>query len=222
MDVFDWTAALVSAYALGSFPTAYVVGRLAGGIDIRVHGSGNVGSTNTARVLGWRWGILVQLVDILKGVVAAALIPPLFSAGQDRASALGMLAGVAAVIGHCWPVWMGFRGGKGVNTAAGMLLVIAPIELLIGLGGFLLALLSSGYVSLGSLVAACLVPVAVALRLGWQMAMSSILFWGTLGIALIVFIRHRGNLHRLLAGTEYRFATLWLLGRLKRTHPESP
>ncbi len=223
MDGIGWILAVLTAYLLGSFPTAYLVGRLIGGIDIRKHGSGNVGSTNTARLLGWRWGLVVQSIDILKGVIAAGVVPVLFTAGQGTdGSQLGMLAGVAAVAGHCWPVWMGFRGGKGVNTAAGVLLVMAPQELLIGLGGFLIALFSSGYVSLGSLVAACLVPVAVTLRLGWPAATGSLLFWGTVGIALIVILRHRGNLQRLLAGTEHRFAALWLLGRLKQTHSGTP
>ncbi|MCS6966405.1 MAG: glycerol-3-phosphate 1-O-acyltransferase PlsY [Candidatus Kapabacteria bacterium] len=207
------------AYAIGGFPTGLLVGRLLFGVDIRKHGSGNIGSTNVLRTLGWQWGLIVQVVDILKGVMAVTLIPALLAptgAGGWEITHVRIAAGVAAVTGHCWPIWTGFRGGKGVNTAAGVLAVLAPVELLLGLGGFALALLMSGYVSLGSLTAAVLVPLAIAIRLGWVPAAASPLFWGTTLIALLVIIRHRDNIIRLLKGTEHRFHSVWLLGRLRQ------
>lgn len=207
------------SYALGGIPTALLIGRLFFGVDIREHGSGNVGSTNTLRVFGWRWAVVVQLVDVLKGVAAVALLPLLFPAGASET--VRVLAGVAAVAGHCWSPWAGFRGGKGVNTAAGVLAVLAPGELLIGLGGFAVALLSSGYVSVGSLTAASIVPVVLFLRQG-PAALVSALFWGTLAMAAIIILRHRTNLQRLLRGTEHRFEGVWLLGRLRRKHSVEP
>lgn len=203
------------AYLLGGFPTALLLGRLFFGVDIREHGSGNVGSTNALRVFGWQWGIVVQIVDILKGVVAVALLPVLLPLTGEGAETARVLAGVAAVAGHCWSPWAGFRGGKGVNTAAGVLAVLAPVELLFGIGGFTLALLSSGYVSVGSLTAALVVPPALLLRLGSAAGQSPV-FWGALALAAIVIVRHRANLKRLLQGREHRFDAVWLLGRLRR------
>jgi glycerol-3-phosphate acyltransferase PlsY len=206
---------LGSAYLVGSIPTALLVGRLFFGIDIRQHGSGNVGSTNALRVLGWQWGLLVQIVDVLKGVVAAGVLPQLWVPPSLppplEHSLLPLLTGWAAVVGHCWSPWAGFRGGKGVNTAAGALAVTVPIPLLTGLGAFLLTLAASGYVSLGSLAAAVTVPAVVALQQGFSGT-----FWVTLGIALTVILRHRSNLERLWKGREYRFQKVWLLRYVRK------
>lgn len=202
----------LTAYLIGSIPTALFIGRFFFGVDIRKHGSGNVGSTNATRVFGWKWGVVVQVVDVLKGVVAVAVLPAAFALrGDEFARAL---AGVAAVAGHCWSLWAGLRGGKGVNTAAGVLSVLAPLELLVGIAGFAVALLASGYVSLGSLTAALIVPIAMGFHLGWAYAVASPAFWGVFVIATIVGIRHRANIERLLSGREYRFETVWVAGRL--------
>jgi len=217
-SALELLAVSIAAYALGGIPTALLIGQLFFGIDIRNYGSGNVGSTNALRVLGWQWGLIVQVIDILKGVLAVAVVAPLIASGQTARgeNVASMLAGVAAVIGHCWSPWAGLRGGKGVNTAAGVLAIMAPIELIIGLIAFGIALLSSGYVSLGSLVAAVVVPFAFVIRMGWEEALHSPLLWGMFAITLIVLLRHRANIQRLLAGTEHRFASVWLVGRLRK------
>jgi glycerol-3-phosphate acyltransferase PlsY len=204
------------AYLLGSIPTALLIARHFG-IDIRQHGSGNVGSTNAARVLGWRWGLLVQAVDIAKGALAAELLPKLLPSAP--ALGVGFLAGIAATAGHCWSPWANFQGGKGVNTAAGALLVLAPTELLFGIGAFALALLVSGYVSLGSLAAAMVVPLSIGLRYVAGALPSSEFPWmlaGSLVLSGIVVLRHRSNIERLWRGTEYRFERLWLPGWIHR------
>ncbi|MCS7177041.1 MAG: glycerol-3-phosphate 1-O-acyltransferase PlsY [Candidatus Kapabacteria bacterium] len=209
-------ASIGLAYALGGFPTGLVLGRWLFGIDVREHGSGNIGSTNVLRTLGWQWGLVVQAVDVLKGVLAVTLLPALLAPnpafGLERLH-VQVLTGIAAVAGHCWSPWAGFRGGKGVNTAAGVLGVLAPVELAVGLGAFIVFLAASGYVSAGSLAAAVAVPIAVAARLGWEPAVSSPLFWGAVAIAGIVILRHRPNIERILKGSEYRFDAVWLLGR---------
>jgi len=210
------------AYLLGSVPTALLVARRFG-IDIRQHGSGNVGSTNAARVLGWRWGLLVQAVDIAKGALAAGILPTLLPSAP--ALGVGFLAGIAATAGHCWSPWANFRGGKGVNTAAGALLVLAPTELLFSVGAFALVLLLSGYVSLGSLTAAVVVPLSVGLRHAVGALPSTDFPWmlaGSLVLSSIIVLRHRSNIERLRRGTEYRFERLWLLGWIRRLRVGQP
>ncbi len=215
-NIGELAAIGILAYALGGVPTALLIGRLVFGVDIRQYGSGNVGSTNALRVFGWQWGVIVQIVDILKGVVAVAVLPSFVATAAAHAEAVRAFGAVAAVAGHCWSPWAGFRGGKGVNTAAGALGILAPMELLIGLGSFALALASTGYVSVGSLTAAVVVPASVFLRLGPAQALVSPTFWSTIAIAAIVWMRHRANLVRLARGTEYRFNSVWLIGRIRR------
>lgn len=190
--------ALAAAYLIGSIPTGYLVARAVTGIDIRSQGSGATGATNTRRLLGTRWGVGVALFDIAKGAAAVLLARAL--TGGDAWPAL---AGIAAVAGHCWPVWLGFRGGKGVATAGGAAIAITPWALLL-LPVIVLVVAVSRYVSLGSLTAtAACVPLFAALAWadavpGWNVAFA-------LGAAAIIFYTHRGNIARLRAGTERRF-----------------
>jgi acyl phosphate:glycerol-3-phosphate acyltransferase len=191
-----WIAA---AYLLGATPTAYLAGRLARGIDLREHGSRNLGATNVYRVLGWRWAIPVALVDVAKGAVPVALFARWAGTGPGGAVVLG----VAAVLGHVFSPYMGFRGGKGVATALGMFVALAPLAVAIALpvwGGILWL---TGYVSLSSVIAAASFPVWVRLT---QPAASPA-FWASVALAALIVFSHRANLRRLLAGTENRFRT---------------
>ena len=196
MTIALWLAA---AYLLGATPTAYLAGRLARGIDLREHGSRNLGATNVYRVLGWRWAIPVALVDIIKGAVPVALFARW--AGMDPWGAVAL--GIAAVLGHVFSPYMGFRGGKGVATALGMFLALAPLAVAIALpvwGGILWL---TGYVSLSSVIAAASFPVWV--RLSQPAALPA--FWASVGLAALIVFSHRANLRRLVAGTENRFRT---------------
>jgi len=214
--------ALVS-YVLGSFPTAVVVSRLFFGFDIRTRGSGNMGSTNAFRVLGWKWGLIVQVVDVLKGLLAVTIVAHLM-VGQalpftnrtpfEDMTVVRLIAGTAAVIGHIFSIFVGFRGGKGVNTAAGMLVGIAPVEIAIAFGVFVLAVVVSGYISLGSISAAIVFPGAMLIRhniCGADINGYHILIWFACLVSALVIYAHRSNIRRLLEGREHRFEKLWLV-----------
>ena len=208
---------LAIAYLLGAFPTAVLVGRLVGGIDIRDHGSRNAGATNVWRVLGWRAGLVVLGVDLAKGALAAAGVSrlPLGSAGVNR-DLLPLLCGLAAVLGHSFPVYTRFRGGKGVATGAGMLFAVAPVPSGIALGVFTLAVVATGYVSLGSLLGAIAVPLAVVLLERYALARyPTPLLVLTAAFAVFLLIMHRRNLVRLIQGTERRFPQLQVWKRLR-------
>ncbi len=201
---------LVLAYLIGALPWSVLLGKLLRGIDVRREGSGNAGAANAWRVFGWRIGLAVMVLDTAKGVVAATLIPriPIGDLPVSLASA-AIFCGLAAVVGHVFPVYIGFRGGKGVATAGGMLAAVAPIPIAIALGVFVLAITSLGWVSLGSLCAAWTVPVAVALLPPSRDGLSYPLLLGlTFALAALITITHRGNLRRLLHGEEARFPKL--------------
>jgi glycerol-3-phosphate acyltransferase PlsY len=190
---------LAAAYLLGATPTAYLAGRLAKGIDLREHGSRNLGATNVYRVLGWRWAIPVALVDIAKGAIPVALFARW--AGMDPWGAVAL--GVAAVLGHVFSPYVRFRGGKGVATALGMFLALAPLAVAIAVPVWGGVLWLTGYVSLSSVLAAASFPVWV--RLTQPAALPA--FWASVGLAALIVFSHRANLRRLLAGTENRFRT---------------
>jgi glycerol-3-phosphate acyltransferase PlsY len=197
-------AALVGSYLLGSIPAAYIAGR-ARGIDLRQHGSGNLGATNVIRVLGARIGMLVFAFDMLKGAVPTALFPkwvPLEAMPRSSPLIFAILCGVCAIAGHTRPVFLGFgKGGKGVATAAGVFLALAPIQTALVLLVFVVVLWSSGYVSLGSLTSATLLPVLLGLTVGPR----SPLFAISVLVAVFVFWTHRANIQRLRRGEEHRF-----------------
>jgi glycerol-3-phosphate acyltransferase PlsY len=188
-------AAVVGAYLLGSVPTSLHVVRLATGRDIRRLGSGNVGTTNAVRAAGLRLGLLVGLLDVLKGVLAVAAM-----AAVEPASAWQGAAAVAAVLGHCFPVWLRFRGGKGVLAAGGAFLVLAPLATLAATGLAVLVLAWRRVVSLASLVGAVALPPAL-----WWIAKAptGLLVAGSV-TAVVIVARHAGNVRRLAAGTEPR------------------
>ncbi len=190
---------VVASYLLGATPTAYLAGRLARGIDLRQHGSKNLGATNVYRVLGWRWAIPVALIDIAKGAIPVALFGRWAAGGPWLAVGLG----IAAVLGHVFSPYMHFKGGKGVATALGVFLALAPVAVLIALPVWGGSLWLSGYVSLSSLVAAASFPVWV--KLTAPGAVSA--FWASVALAVLIVFSHRANVRRLLAGTENRFHT---------------
>ena len=209
-------AIVLLSYLVGSIPGSVWLGKALHGIDLREHGSGNAGATNAFRVLGWKAGVLATVVDLGKGLLASGVIAtlriddlPSGFAVWHIETVVRLVAGVAAVIGHMYPVWAGFRGGKGVNTSAGVLIALSPLTMIITLGVFAAVLLSSRYVSLASLSAAVAFPSTIAIRryvFGVDSIDPSLLFFGIL-MALTIFYAHRANIRRLKAGTETRIRT---------------
>jgi glycerol-3-phosphate acyltransferase PlsY len=189
--------ALILAYLLGSIPTSYLAGRLGAGIDLREHGSRNLGATNVWRVLGPRYAVPVGLFDVAKGTVAAVALGQL----GGTQGWMPLATGGAAVLGHVFPVFLSFRGGKGVATGAGMLLGLAPMAVLAAAAAWGAVLYLTGYVSAGSLTAAVVFPVV-----SWLLNPDDHYALGA-GIVLGVFVfyTHRANVRRLLDGTESRF-----------------
>jgi acyl phosphate:glycerol-3-phosphate acyltransferase len=201
--------AVILSYVSGSIPAAYLAGKWSD-VDLRAHGSGNLGATNVLRVLGARVGMLVFAVDIAKGALPVWLLPPLTGTTGDTRTWMAVACGVAAILGHVRPVFLGFgKGGKGVATACGVFLALAPLQTLLSLLIFVVVVLASGYVSLGSLTAAFAQPVLLAASVG----MRSPLFFVSLLTLLFVFVTHRANIQRLRSGTEYRFGRAANFGR---------
>ena len=209
---------IILSYLIGAFPSAVVIGRILKGIDIRHHGSGNAGATNAWRVLGWRVGLPVAVIDVAKGVGAAAGIARLpFGPLPLGFEVVAILCGLAAVLGHVFPVYTGFRGGKGVATAGGMLIATAPIPVGCALGVALLAVFISGQVSLGSILATWTIPVsALLLDLLTDRSYPPLLVGLTGGLALFILYTHRANIARLIKGEEQSFPQLQLWKRLRR------
>lgn len=212
----------LASYIIGSFPTAVVISKLFFGFDIREKGSGNMGSTNAFRVLGWKWGVVTQLVDILKGFVAVVFLVNIFGHGISFPSinmfeditVVRLIAGITAVIGHIWSVFVSFRGGKGINTAAGMLIGIAPVDVGIAILFFILAVIFSGYISLGSITASVVFPSSIFVRynlFGIDIEGYLTLIYFALGLMLLLIFQHRTNIIRLVAGNENRFHKLHLI-----------
>jgi glycerol-3-phosphate acyltransferase PlsY len=191
---------IVIAYVAGSIPSAYIAGT-ARGVDLRKHGSGNLGATNVIRVLGTKIGLVVFTFDVAKGALPVLLLPPRTIAVMPL-QWTAIACGVAAILGHTRPVFLLFkRGGKGVATAAGVFLALAPIQTLLILIVFAVVLLSSGYVSLGSLICAALLPVLIGVTMGPRSPVFTISFL----VAIFVFWTHRANIGRLRRGEEHRF-----------------
>ena len=190
---------VLAAYLLGSIPNGLLIARLKG-IDLQKVGSGNIGATNVFRCVGKGWGVAAFVLDAVKGFVPAFCFPLLVSGAP---SWLGLACGVAAVAGHNWPVWLKFKGGKGVSTSAGMLLGIAPAAVGIGFLVFAATVAITRFVSLGSILAAIAVPAAYL----WLEGLDNRLLAGALVLmGLLVVVKHRANIRRLLAGTEPRIA----------------
>jgi glycerol-3-phosphate acyltransferase PlsY len=200
-----WFLIAAGSYLMGSIPTGYLAGRHCG-IDLRTHGSGNIGATNALRVLGKGWGYSVFLIDFLKGLLPVVLAE-FWSTRLGTtlpASTPGALAAFCALLGHSFPIWLGFKGGKGIATSAGAMIGLFPSAFLFCLGIWMLVFTLSRYVSVASIAASIALPAAVTMlyllhKADWLALFVSIL------MALLAIWRHRANIGRLRAGTEPRF-----------------
>jgi acyl phosphate:glycerol-3-phosphate acyltransferase len=208
---------IILSYLVGSIPTSIIVSKLAKGIDIREHGSGNAGGTNVARVLGWKHGILVILFDAFKGVIAVVVVARLHYGSMpfhnvtpfDDFTLVQIIAGVSAVIGHVWTIFAGFRGGKGIATALGMLLMIITVDMLIAVGVFLIVVTISRYVSLGSLIGAIAVPLSLIIReniFNVNIPGYNTLLPFIIAVSLLIVFTHRKNVVRILNGSEHKLS----------------
>jgi acyl phosphate:glycerol-3-phosphate acyltransferase len=203
--MLSFAAVALVSYLLGSIPAGYLAGRMAG-IDIREAGSGNIGATNVTRTLGRRYGYPVFVVDFAKGALAVCvsiLVGRHVEAKPIATEMYGIVGAICCVLGHVFPVWLGFKGGKGVATSAGALFGLMPLAAAIGVGLWVIIFEVTRYVSLASVATAILLPLTV---LGLRRRTDGMaLFYFTLCLAAVVIFRHRSNLSRLLRGTEPRF-----------------
>jgi glycerol-3-phosphate acyltransferase PlsY len=201
---YPWFIIALGSYLLGSIPFGYIAGRLCG-VDIRTKGSGNIGATNALRVLGKKWGYAVFALDFLKGWLPVKLALGWGIALMVHpASAPGALAGLCVLVGHSFPVWLGFKGGKGIASSAGVIVALFPAAFLICLGVWIFVFTTSRYVSVASIAGSVALPLAVLFlylthRADWLALTVSVV------MCLLAVWRHRSNIIRLRAGTEPRF-----------------
>lgn len=200
------TLVVLLGYLSGSLPFGLIAGRLKG-IDIRLHGSRNIGATNVGRVLGKKWGLGVFLLDFLKGLLPALVLPPLLLGQVDHVEHVRVATGIAAILGHMFPAWLGFRGGKGVATSFGVVCCLAPMATVVAAGLFVLTFFSYRIVSLGSILASIGFAAAALYWLSpnpfreqtWSLAAFA------LGVPLLIIVQHRANIARLLKGEEPQY-----------------
>ena len=192
----------VVAYLLGTIPFGLLLGKMFGGADVRKAGSGNIGATNVARVAGPTAGVFTLVLDAAKGAAAVWL------AGRiaNDSAAWMTIAGLAALVGHCFPIWLGFRGGKGVATAAGVFLVLCPLALLGSVTLFVFVVVFWRYVSLGSIAAAASMPLLLYFLWAPHHAPPLTVTIGALAAALLIVYKHDANIQRLVEGREPRFS----------------
>ncbi len=204
-SLYPWLLIAIGSYLLGSIPAGFIAGKICG-VDLRTQGSGNIGATNALRVLGKKWGYAVFLFDFLKGLVPVLLALHWGrTVGVEPSSAPGALAALGSLVGHSFPVWLGFKGGKGIATSGGVIIGLFSLPaFLICLGVWLLLFTTTRYVSVASIGGALSLPVVVGAmflmhRIDWLALMVSIVMCG------LAVWRHRSNIARLRAGTEPRF-----------------
>lgn len=192
---------LVTAYLIGSIPSAVWIGRRFYGVDVREHGSGNAGFTNTVRVLGWKAGLPVFLIDVIKGYVAVSLIrfTQLYIPGTADFVNFQLLLGACTVIGHIFPIYVGFKGGKGVATLLGLMLAIQPQPLLICIGIFAVVFLTTRYVSLASMVAGISFPILIIFV--FKTTILSLIIFSMI-VSILLLLTHQKNIERLLNREE--------------------
>ena len=210
LEMGAYSLTIIISYFIGSLPSGYLAGKLRG-VDVRVAGSGNIGATNVFRVLGKTAGTAVLAVDALKGFAAARWIPPLvaqFFPGPSRQD-LALAAGAAVVLGHMYPCWLKFKGGKGIATSAGVGIAWAPAACLATLAIWGIVFVSTKYVSAASIVAAVVLPLAV-----WFSGKGREMTFVMAALAVLAIYKHKGNIRRLLTGTENRAG--------KSRHPSLP
>jgi len=192
---------LVAAYLIGSIPSAVWIGRRFYGIDVREHGSGNAGFSNTVRVLGWKAGLPVFLIDIIKGYIAVSLVrlTQLFIPGTADFINFQLLLGACAVIGHIFPIYVGFKGGKGVATLLGIMLAIQPQPLLICIGIFAVVFFTTRYVSLASMIAGISFPILIIFV--FKTTILSLIIFSMI-VSILLLLTHQKNIERLLNKEE--------------------
>ena len=199
---------MLCGYLAGSIPFGLLIGRTVKGIDLRQHGSGNIGATNAGRILGKKWGLICLLLDALKGLIPVALLPRLFFAADDPWIVHAtVLVAVSTIVGHMFSCWLGFRGGKGVATSLGVLLILSPWGLLAAVASFFSSFFLWRYVSLSSMLAATGFGTCEMFRLkpgpfsesNWSQGLFAVT------VPLLIIIQHRSNIARLLAGDEPKF-----------------
>ncbi len=193
----NYAAAILIAYLIGGISFSYLVGKMVRGVDLRTIGSGNLGATNVFRQIGARWGIAVMLLDLAKGIAAVMVGRWLVGPGNGP-----LLAGLAAIVGHSFTPFLGFRGGKSVATSAGVFFSLAPIATGLALFVFVVTTLASRMISVGSLLAALALPFAIL----WRHAENRLLIACSLLVTLLIWVRHRSNMARILKGEEARFS----------------
>lgn len=206
---------VVGAYLVGNLMGGQLIGKLRGGVDLRTVGSGNVGATNALRTQGKGFALAVLLIDFFKGVGAVTFMPAIqwswAGATEVPRELQAYLCGLAVAVGHCYPLFYGFKGGKGVATLAGVFAALMPVTLLWMLGGFILVVLLTGYASLATLTAAA---IAVVWSAGLDAhGLHSMTFAFSLAMALLVVWKHRENIQRLARGSESRFEKARILGK---------
>jgi len=215
--MFLLTAIIILSYLVGSIPTSIIVSKAVKGIDIRKYGSGNAGGTNVMRVIGWKHGMLVILLDALKGAIAVILVARLHygdfpfqnATPFDDFTLVQIIAGISAVVGHIWTVFASFKGGKGIATALGMLLILVTIDMLIAIGVFVLVVTFSRYISLGSLLGAIAVPLTLVIRenlFNVNIPGYSTILPFVILLVLLVIYTHRKNVVRILEGSESKLS----------------
>ncbi|MFI5252665.1 MAG: glycerol-3-phosphate 1-O-acyltransferase PlsY [Bacteroidota bacterium] len=210
---------ILLSYMVGSIPTSIIITKLSRNIDIREHGSGNAGGTNVIRVLGLREGLFVIVLDFLKGYAAPMLVARLMvgpfpfnnRTPFEDYTVVQIIAGCSAILGHVWTMFGGFRGGKGIATACGVLIGLAPVEMTVSLTIFLIVFVISGYVSLGSISASMAFPLAMLLRhnvFHADLYGYHTLIYFSIGITMLLIYTHRANIKRLKEGTEHKLTDL--------------
>jgi glycerol-3-phosphate acyltransferase PlsY len=205
--MLTFAVAVIASYLLGSIPFGYLAGRMAG-IDIRNCGSGNVGATNVIRTLGKGYGYPVFALDFLKGLGAvkmSILIATRMQSEWNSPEMFGIAAAISSVLGHSFPLWLRFKGGKGVATSGGALFGLAPVAALVGVVIWIVTFWLTRYVSVASIVAAAALPFVILITTWLSRTTGKLLFYSSLCLAAVVIWRHRSNLSRLIHGTEPRF-----------------
>ncbi|MEW6703153.1 MAG: glycerol-3-phosphate 1-O-acyltransferase PlsY [Bacteroidota bacterium] len=208
---------ILLSYLVGSIPTSIIIGKLVRGIDIRNHGSGNAGGSNVFRVLGWKWGISTILLDAFKGALAVIIVARMYLDNIpfnnitpfDDFTLVQIICGVSAVVGHVWTVFAGFRGGKGIATGLGVLIMIITVDMALALGVFFIIVALFRYISLGSLAAAVSVPLIMVIRenlFGVNIQGYHTILPFSILLALLVIYTHRKNIDRLLKGSESKIS----------------
>jgi len=215
--MFNLFFVIILSYLVGSIPTSIIIGKLVRGIDIREFGSGNAGGTNVFRVLGWKWGVSTILLDALKGAIAVIVVARMYLDNIpfnnitpfDDFTLIQIICGVAAVVGHVFTVFAGFRGGKGIATGLGVLIMIVTVDMALAIGVFFLVVGLSRYISLGSLAAAISVPLIMIIReniFGVDIKGYHTILPFAIILALFVIYTHRANISRILQGNERKIS----------------